>query len=255
MPRPYRRVLPTASVPRFKPKRRGGATFALALHVAIIGLLVYERVPDGFENADGAGGPGARGGGGGGGSGSVTFVQMPAYRPPSSELTFRVETDDAVEQVEPEIVIQPTLSRSSRTTRDPNRTPTRNIGAGRGLSSGEGRGPGSGGGTGSGEGTGTGSDRGPGTGGGGSGIFPPSPRNISLPPQPTPDGVKGKSFNVRFSVDEAGVVTNVSISPRVEESEYRQRWMRQLRDFIFNPATSADGTPIPSEFTMEIRVS
>ena len=68
-------------------------------------------------------------------------------------------------------------------------------------------------------------------------------------------GVKGKVFFVRFWVDENGAVTNVTVSPRVEQADYRDRWLRQLRDFVFNPATSADGTPIPGEFPMTVRLS
>lgn len=253
MPRPYRRILPTATLPRVKPQRKGGVAFAVALHIGIIGLLIWEPAPV-VNDEDGIGGPGARGGGGGGGAGAVTFIQMPAYRQPSSQLTFRVEVAEPRPEVtiQPEIMVSPNLSRTTR----PNRQiATRTIGSERGTGEGLGRGTGSGGGVGSGEGTGTGSATGPGTGGGGGSIFPPSPRNISLPPQPIPGELKGKAFDVRFWVDENGIVTNVTVSPRVEQSDYRERWIRQLRDFVFNPATSADGTPIPGEFPMTVRLS
>lgn len=225
--------------------------FSVALHVAIVVLILWQQVPD-VDDDRGSGGPGALGGGGGGASGVVTFIQMPAYVPPASGLTYRVQRREPQPEVtiQPQVVIRRNLSNTTRVTR---RIASRTIGAGRGTSGELGRGPGSGGGIGTGEGTGTGSDRGPGTGGGGN-IFPPSPRNISLPPQPTPRELKGKAFDILFSVDENGHVTDVTVSPWVQHASYRERWMRQLRDFVFNPATLADGTPISSHFTITMRI-
>ena len=251
MPRPYRRIYPSAALPTPRAQRKGGIAFSVALHIAIVALIVWERVPD-VSDDGGSGGPGERGGGGGGGSGVVTFIQMPAYVPPRSELTYRVQRREPQPQVtiQPQVVVRPNISRSARVTRQ---IATRTIRSGRGVGSGLGRGPGSGGGIGTGEGTGTGSDRGPGTGGGGR-FVPPSPRNISLPPQPTPGELKGKAFDILFSLDEYGNVTDVTVSPWVQHASYRERWMRQLRDFVFNPATAADGTPIPSHFTITMRI-
>ncbi len=100
--------------------------------------------------------------------------------------------------------------------------------------------------------TGRGAAEGPGTGEGGGDAFPPKLIEMLVPPTDRPDAVKGRSFELRFWVDENGRVTHVSVEPAIGDAQYHERFIRTMYDFFFEPATDAEGMPIPGETVITI---
>ncbi|MFQ5550827.1 MAG: hypothetical protein ACE5FJ_06280 [Gemmatimonadales bacterium] len=211
--------------------------------------MLWDPLPEPNLQDSAGFGVGPAGGGGGGGDPQITYVELTPYRssavgplPTPPETRQRIEIEPQV--VRPAVTARPVF-RSDRVMA------SRVRGVGDGIGDGSGRGVGSGGGIGSGQGTGVGSARGPGTGGGPGGIFPPSPRNMTLPPEPRPNSVRGHRFSVHFWVDETGRVTDILVTPRIGDASYRRRFERLMYEYVFNPATTRDGNPIPGEISMD----
>jgi protein TonB len=113
--------------------------------------------------------------------------------------------------------------------------------AGSGNAGTAGAGPGSGGGVGSGEGAGRGSGIGPGTGGGPGKDYPPTVRDLFIPPMPAPNAVKGFHMKAFFDVDEKGNARLIGFNP-TRDGDYNRRVADVLKAMRFRPGVHADGT-------------
>jgi len=193
------------------------------------------------------------GGGGGGGGEQITYVTLmprqaaapsvenPVQPPPVVPRVTRKLPPPQIREIKPQIA--PRAIETQLTPMPAARAP----GSGPGLRGGPGAGTGTGGGIGSGQGTGVGSGVGPGIGGENGDILPPSVRYTFLPPQPVPEALKGRSFQVLFRVDSTGNVQGVDLEPIIEDASYRRKFLAAMRRFRFNPATRRDGTAVPGQ--------
>jgi protein TonB len=217
------------------------------VHALILFLILAPIVGSSdFTHAPsvGGGGPGPAGGGGGGVNGPGTgehleFVRVrsdPTVMPKPKPLTVPpVKPPEPKPQVESPIVPAPPVSTTPVTA-----TTT---GEGTGNAGTAGAGPGSGGGVGSGVGTGRGSNVGPGTGGGPGKDYPPTLRDLFIPPLPAPDRIKPYHLIAWFDVDEKGKAKLISFNPS-RDGGYNRRLVEVLRSLVFRPGVHADGTPM-----------
>jgi len=167
----------------------------------------------------------------------LEFVRVksdPTVMPKPKPLTVPpVKTPEPKPQVESPVVPTP-----------PTTTPvTTNTGEGSGNTGTSGAGPGTGGGVGSGVGTGRGSSVGPGTGGGPGKDYPPTLRDLFIPPLPAPDRIKPYHLIAWFDVDEKGNAALISFNPS-KDGGYNKRLTEVLRSLRFRPGVHADGTPM-----------
>ncbi len=246
--RPTPRV-PSLSVPRTDKPFIGGAATSLMLHGAMILFVVWgsERASEGLFRT--AGGAGPAGGGGGGGGERIEYLELPPYVPPAPTTTA-VVSPRAVEVPVPRPQLREIIDRSEPVRFLPplERVVAPRLGSGPGSGGGAGSGTGSGGGTGSGEGTGLGSGRGPGTGGEGGAGFGPQLQQALMPPADWPEAVRGMEFRVRFLVDARGRVSRVEVDPRIPDPDYRKKFLDKMKQYVFAPARSGDGTPVAAPF-------
>jgi protein TonB len=196
------------------------------------------------DPAEGGGGVGPAGGGGGGTSGPgsgvehLEFVRVksdPTVMPKPELLTVPpVKPPDPTPVVESPVVptppVNPTVTTTSTTE-------------GSGNAGTAGAGPGSGGGVGSGVGPGRGSNIGPGTGGGPGKNYPPTLRDLFIPPLPAPDRIKPYHLIAWFDVDEKGNARLISFNPS-RDGGYNRRLEEVLRSLRFRPGVHGDGTPM-----------
>lgn len=282
------RYRPPAGVP-LQRGTRWGAPLSVIVHLALIALLLAPALvqPERLVPR-GAGGPGASGGGGGGGgsapgagpgarSGSAHVTErlhytvistQPVSPPAATQIPTpplsppeRVETEPVpsetpvpevlmarVEPVEPSIIasIEPSAPRVVLAAGAAGGA----AGAG-GGGVGAGAGPGSGGGVGSGAGTGRGSGTGSGSGGGEGEIYPATPDFLVMPALPVPAGVRGKTIELRFTLDEHGKIVKVDFDSTGDES-YDRELRERLGEYRFRPAHKADGTPVPSVYVTRL---
>jgi len=219
---------------------------SLLVHALILFLILAPIVGSSNFTHDpvlGGGGPGPAGGGGGGmnGAGSVgerlEFVRVksdPTVMPRPKPLTVPpVKTPEPKPQVESPVVPTPPTTT----------VVTTNTGEGSGNTGTTGAGPGTGGGVGSGVGTGRGSSVGPGTGGGPGKDYPPTLRDLFIPPLPAPDRIKPYHLIAWFDVDEKGNAALISFNPS-RDGGYNKRLTEVLRSLRFRPGVHADGTPM-----------
>jgi periplasmic protein TonB len=175
------------------------------------------------------------------GAGSVgehlEFVRVksdPTVMPKPKPLTVPpVKTPEPKPQVESPVVPTPPTTT----------VVTTNTGEGSGNTGTTGAGPGTGGGVGSGVGPGRGSSVGPGTGGGPGKDYPPTLRDLFIPPLPAPDGIKPYHLIAWFDVDEKGNAALISFNPS-RDGGYNKRLTEVLRSLRFRPGVHADGTPM-----------
>jgi periplasmic protein TonB len=218
------------------------------VHALILFLILAPIVGSSDFTHDpvlGGGGEGPAGGGGGGINGPgtraehVEFVRVrsdPTAMPKPKPLTVPpVKPPEPKPRVESPVIPAPPVSSSPVTT-----TPT---GEGTGNAGTAGAGPGSGGGVGSGVGTGRGSSVGPGTGGGPGKDYPPTLRDLFIPPLPAPDRVKPYHLIAWFDVDEKGNARLIAFNPS-KDGGYNRRLNDVLRSLRFRPGVHADGTPM-----------
>jgi periplasmic protein TonB len=217
------------------------------VHALILFLILAPIVGSSdftHEPSVGGGGPGPAGGGGGGVNGPGTgehleFVRVrsdPTVMPKPKPLTVPpVKPPEPKPQVESPIVPAPPVASTPVTA-----TTT---GQGTGNAGTAGAGPGSGGGVGSGVGTGRGSNVGPGTGGGPGKDYPPTLRDLFIPPLPAPDRIKPYHLIAWFDVDEKGKATLITFNPS-RDGGYNKRLVEVLRSLVFRPGVHADGTPM-----------
>lgn len=241
--------IPRTLLPEPEQRFRRATIISAAIHIILLGALIWPA--DGtVDQGPRAGDPGPRGGGGGGGGPEIRYIalQSAPAAPERVDLPIVREVPREIPLPTPTVRdIKPTVTVNAELRRPETRLLARRIGAGPGSGGGAGAGTGTGGGTGSGEGTGTGSGKGPGTGGDGGDVFPPSVRYTYLPPLPHPSELQGKTFHVRFFVDENGRVTRVVVDPQIGDADYRKKFLDVMRRFRFKPASLTDGTAVRGE--------
>jgi len=242
--------------------RRSGAIVSLAIHAAIIGLLIVPLfLPTGTieRMQQGAGGAGPAGGGGGGSRGTggeptvetLRFVKVLSTPVPTPTTLPSLPTPvvpPVVPKVEPPTPVvtpaaTPAPQAAAPASAAPSSSPTAGTGGGSGTDGSAGAGPGSGGGVGSGLGTGRGSSNGPGTGGGTQANYSPMPIALYLPPLPAPASVRGTKFTAEFDVDSTGRVLDFKFTETPDRG-YNRQLANSLRGVRFRPGTRPDGTPV-----------
>jgi periplasmic protein TonB len=199
------------------------------------------------DPTEGGGGPGPAGGGGGGSDagGPITehlnFVQVkpdPTVMPKVKPLAVPpVKPPEPKPRVESPVVPAPPVT--TPTTNATGATASEGVG----TAGTAGAGPGSGGGVGSGVGTGRGSSVGPGTGGGPGKDYPPTLRDLFIPPLPAPDKIKPYHLIAWFDVDEKGNAKLITFNPSTDGG-YNRRLNDVLRSLRFRPGVHSDGTPM-----------
>ena len=220
------------------------------VHVALVFAVIYSgsrlMVADRMPGA-GRG----RGGGGGGGGARALLLYTPPAPPaagPALPLPPQLQMPKAVPiplpELKPPDIAPPTLSTAQLLAA---------LGPGEGPGKGTGAGPGAGAGTGGGTGSGRGTGMGPDSGGGGGNLYPPSPRQIILPPSDRPASVRGTTITVRFEISPRGEVMRVSLSPTPRDRSFADQFAERLRRYAFNPATTLDGRPVAAIY--EIRIT
>lgn len=268
------RLRPLIGVPRnIKEDRKSGLLVAVLFHALLV-LLV--ALPTAYATTkvlevDGAGGKGPAGGGGGGTGGlggipeRIRFTPItPSVAAPAPQPVVK-PPEVKPPEVKPPVVPppptpqpQPTPQAKAAPTPQPPvaqaTAATPGTGGGSGSDGSAGSGPGSGGGIGSGQGTGTGSSVGPGTGGGNATIYPPTPTQLILPPQPIPGKVRGQKLTATFDVDSTGKVLAFDFAPPTRDNGYNARLREVLAEVRFRPGVRSDGRPVrtPYSFTIEL---
>jgi len=262
---PYR---PPIGVPTERPGR-WGLLASLLVHALILfalvgGILTVNQA----EIARGAGGAGPAGGGGGGRLGlgglhvtpeRVKYLRLSAPKAAVREPAITkptpipppVKTPPKPTIVKP--VVQPTVTPTEQAPVPSATAPTvvavaPVVGAGTDGTSGSG--PGTGGGVGAGNGPGRGSGNGPGTGGGEGTVYPATPDFAVIPPLPVPKGLRGKTVQLRFTIDQSGRVVKFDFDP-TGNSDYDRELKSRLSEYRFRPAHKTDGTPVASVFVTE----
>jgi periplasmic protein TonB len=192
----------------------------------------------------GGGGPGPAGGGGGGSAGTGSREQRLEFVRVKSDPTVMPKpkpfTVPPVKPPEPKPQVESPVTPVAPSTSTPIAAAT---GAGTGNAGTAGAGPGSGGGVGSGEGTGKGSGVGPGTGGGPGKDYPPTLRDLFIPPLPAPDRIKPYHLIAWFDVDEKGNAKLIAFNPS-KDGGYNRRLTEVLNSLRFRPGVHADGSPM-----------
>ncbi|HEY9448931.1 MAG TPA: hypothetical protein VIQ60_04225, partial [Gemmatimonadaceae bacterium] len=92
---------------------------------------------------------------------------------------------------------------------------------------------------------------GPGTGGGAGSIYPATPDFLVMPALPVPAGVRGKTIQLVFKLDERGRILELKFDP-TGDSGYDKELRARLMEYRFRPAHKADGTPVPSVYVTEL---
>lgn len=253
-------------------KRRWSTLLSLALHAAVIALLLWDFVPEGRDHiarvALGAGGEGPAGGGGGGRHGTggsppvplekLEYVRVaPPSPPPPAPAPVPQVAPPAPRPVVPPLTPPPT-PQPVPATAVPSPPPVSGglvsavsgTGGGSGGDGSGGSGPGAGGGVGSGVGTGRGSGTGAGTGGGTQVNYPPTPTEMFLPPMPVPAGVRGFHLIAEFDVDETGRVVGFTFT-ETRDAGYNRKIRDVLKSIRFRPGSRPDGTPIRMKTQIE----
>jgi periplasmic protein TonB len=226
------------------------------VHALILFLVLAPIVGSSdFTRPDvlGGGGPGPAGGGGGGNNGAalgrerLQFVQVrsdPTVMPKVTPATV-----PPVKPKQPTPQVESPITPTQQVATTPVTTPSSGDGAGNAGTAGAG--PGTGGGVGSGEGTGRGSSIGPGTGGGPGKDYPPTVRDLFIPPMPAPSAVKGFHMKAFFDVDEKGNAKLLGFNP-TRDGDYNKRVAEVLKSMRFRPGVRADGTPMRDTAEIEI---
>lgn len=218
------------------------------MHALILFLVLAPIIASSDFTHDpvlGGGGPGPAGGGGGGSNGSGSreeHLQFVRVRPdPTGIPKVAPLSPPPVKPPEPTPQIESPVTPAAPVATTPE--PTNTTGGGSGTAGTAGAGPGTGGGVGSGVGTGRGSSVGPGTGGGPGKDYPPTLRDLFIPPLPAPDKIKPYHLIGWFDVDEKGVAKLISFNPS-KDGGYNRRLTEVLRSLRFRPGVHADGTPM-----------
>jgi len=188
------------------------------------------------------------GGGGGGGQGGQAFDHAKAPPPPPTPVPPPVmpPPPPPAPTVVPQTVTPPPPAAPPAASTEPPSASTV-AGAGTGTGTGGGNGSGTGTGTGSGQGPGSGSGTGGGNGGG-TGGFGPDPKQLIVPGLDAPKELRGKNFEVIFSVTATGVVSDVKITPPIANKGYAKKFDEAMRGYTFRPARDAAGNKIAGTY-------
>lgn len=267
---------PPVGIPRREQRRWQGWVISLLAHLLL--LLLILRSPAGadirFRQPELAGGPGPTGGGGGGGGGGrprgaaatdgaprLQFVRIspgarvapvpPPTLPPVAAPSPAPPVVPPPRPVPAPAPTPPVTPAQSHTQNQPVRDTAAQPAAGTSSANGSavpgpgaaGVGPGAGGGVGSGFGSGRGSGVGAGQGGGNAQKYPPTPRQLFLPPLPAPSSVRGFRLTARFDVDSTGRATLLAFTP-TPDGDYNRRLRETLLSLRFRPAVRPDGVPV-----------
>jgi len=210
-----------------------GVILSAAVHAALVFLVVYSGTR--LMVADRMPGAGkGRGGGGGGGGARALLVYTPPAQPAAGPalpvpppLVMPKVTPVPLPEIRPPDVAPPTLSTAQLLAA---------LGPGEGPGKGAGRGPG----------------MGPDSGGAGGSLYPPTPRQIILPPADRPASVRGTTVTVRFEISERGDVMRVSLSPTLPDRSFAHEFTQRLQRYTFTPATTLDGRPVAAIYQIRI---
>lgn len=230
---------------------------SVAIHAGLIALLIWRAGDDisalltgNTVPGEGFGtGPTAGPAGGGGGGESVAYIDI-APTPPVIEEEEIIEPE-VEEIVPPEVptLPEPLATPTPAPAESAPQPPASGAGTGAGEGTGVGTGPGADGGSGGGTGGGIGSGQGTGTGGGGGGtgnIRPPVPLSVILPPTP-PASVRGRTVELRLSIDVRGTVREVEVVTPTGDRNYDNRLRRTAMDWRFQPARDQDNRAVAAE--------
>jgi TonB family protein len=80
--------------------------------------------------------------------------------------------------------------------------------------------------------------------------YPPTVRDLFIPPMPSPRSVRGMHVKAVFDVDEKGKSVLLSVTP-IPDSGYSKRVSDVLKSLRFRPGVKADGTPKRDTTTIE----
>ena len=233
-----------------KEKRRTGTIISVLAHLLLLLFIIADPPlhtdPNLKELQLGAGGPGPAGGGGGGNAG--TGVRFITIAPPPQPVVVPPVTPPPVivppKPPEPVVPIDlPKLALPDTKVEIKIQSPVIGIGGGTGHDGTTGNGPGSGGGVGAGVGPGRGSGVGPGTGGGDKDVYPPTSKEMLIPPLPAPKSVKCFHLIANYDVDEKGKVLGMKFTP-TKDGGYNRKLEDVLNGVKWKPGTTMDGTPI-----------
>jgi outer membrane biosynthesis protein TonB len=245
-------------LPRARSRHTTGLLVSLAVHAALIALVVsgmtreWTRTPAPGPIAIAL--PGV--GGGGGGGNREAYISPPAARSaPVRERPAPPKPPPEPPAVEPPLVVPPpepvpappdTQASVARSSVDTGATALSGGAGGAGL------GPGTGGGVGGGTGTGRGAGAGPGGTGEGGRSRPPEPRQLVIPPGDFPKELRGQHLEVTFFVAADGRVEHVEVVPPIAHGGFARKFEETMRNYRFRPARSPAGTPIAGSTTITV---
>ncbi len=225
-----------------------GVILSAALHLAVVIFLLWSGSR--LMLADRAPGSGHGRGGGGGGGGNRTLVLFvppapaaPAPAPPAPAIVMPRQLAVVIPAVQPD-----TAPRAPA----PAQAAAPGQGPGEGAGTGAGAGPGSGTGSGGGSGSGVGPGTGPDSGGGGGRIYPASPQTVIMPPNDVPHSLRGTTITAVFEISASGEVMHVAVDPFPKDRGFANEFLERLRHYIFTPAHTVDGQPVPALFRISI---
>ncbi|GJG88337.1 hypothetical protein tb265_35180 [Gemmatimonadetes bacterium T265] len=275
LPTPDRpKLRPPIGIPVPQTSRLRSTLASVALHAAVIALLVVPfALPSVVREITGIGGPTPAGGGGGGlhGSGGdlggkpvverLRFVQLatpaPAAVPPAVKPPV-IPPVPPPPVVPPPVTPKPVPSKPVTPAATSSTTPAASSvtaavagsGGGTGADGTLGSGPGTGGGVGSGVGNGNGSGVGASTGGGAAASPSPTMIETFLPPYGAPKRDKGRTIVAVFDVDSTGRVLKVDFT-QVSDGGYNRKLREAFEGCRFRPAVKPDGTPVRAKASLE----
>jgi periplasmic protein TonB len=226
---------------------------SVALHAALIALLLVPAVGVALLRADprAAGIFGPRGGGGGGGGGRLIerlhYLQV-APQPPPRE-TPRSPVRPVIPPPKPVPVPPPreppkaALPKAAAVTPPPDTLRVSSADGPGGRDAGPGAGPGTGGGTGTGAGTGQGAGRGPGTGGDAGAKNKATADLVTVYTVDPPKHPRPFHLVAVFEVSETGAARLLSVN-KSDDGDFNRKIRDHLLETHFKPATRLDGTPV-----------
>lgn|SRR5574337_627585 len=236
-----------------------GFVASLAVHGAIVLLILFGVIGRPAATRFSGFGRGLFGGGGGGGGHPVAYIDV--LPPPAASVPAPApvpvppvaRTQAVTAPPVPEAVVQQDDSAPPAALAIARPDTGSGAGSGGGRGAVPGGGGGTGGGTGGGAGPGSGSGAGAGPGGGQGGrIQPPDLTGFAPPLDRPPRDLRGKVLKVTFSIRADGRVERYQTDPPIQDGGYRQRWDELSRTFRFRPARAPDGTPIATDYTIEL---
>ncbi len=65
--------------------------------------------------------------------------------------------------------------------------------------------------------------------------------------------MKGNVYAIRFWVDARGRVQKVQVEPKIEDGGFRDKLLERMREWVFYPARTIDGTPVNGQLVITYR--